>query len=65
MPEFKIGDTVKLKSGGPDMTVDGFHKAVGGDDEASCTWFDDNKEPQGRAFLPDTLERVEAGPSMA
>lgn len=41
--EFKEGDTVQLKSGGPDMTY------VGDDerDEAMCIWFENNKKMEG------------------
>jgi uncharacterized protein YodC (DUF2158 family) len=48
MPEFKKGDTVKLRSGGPLMTV----VTVGGysdyEDGVRCMWFDG----------PDTREKV-------
>jgi uncharacterized protein YodC (DUF2158 family) len=33
---FKVGDVVRLKSGGPDMTVTGV--AIGGD--LICRWFE-------------------------
>jgi uncharacterized protein YodC (DUF2158 family) len=45
MPDqFKPGDTVTLKSGGPHMTIT---KIDGG--RAWCEWFD-GKAPQGRYF---------------
>lgn len=48
--EFKPGDVVRLKSGGPKMTV----TEVG--EEVYCEWFDDKKEPQGRGFSPTSLK---------
>ncbi len=36
---FKKGDIVKLKSGGPKMTISGFDHNL-----AICVWFDDNNE---------------------
>jgi uncharacterized protein YodC (DUF2158 family) len=37
--DFKVGDTVKLKSGGPVMTIESIEK-YGGVDKAKCVWFD-------------------------
>lgn len=37
----KIGDTVKLKSGGPLMTVDKLSKNADGEVAISCIWFND------------------------
>ena len=50
---FDIGDLVKLKSGGPKMTVTrvdnlGIRKIV------RCTWFTGSKKEQGD-FPPETL----------
>lgn len=45
MSEIKVGDTVRLKSGGPLMTVEEIGDySVDGDGpmKASCTWFDGN-----------------------
>jgi len=50
MSDFKIGDTVRLKSGGPLMTVDKVS-----DKGISCTWFKD-KELEYAAFTPATLK---------
>jgi len=36
--QFKIGDLVKLKSGGPAMTV----RELRADEEVLCEWFDKN-----------------------
>lgn len=50
--DFKEGETVQLKSGGPDMTY------VGDDekDEAMCIWFEGNKRMEG-AFPKSALKR--------
>lgn len=58
--EFKIGDLVQLKSGGPTMTITAKseYDARGGDNVV-CTWYigdERNKEP----FDPATLKA--AGP---
>jgi uncharacterized protein YodC (DUF2158 family) len=47
----KSGDTVRLKSGGPKMTV----TTVGNDGKVYCTWFD-NTDPKHGVFPPATLE---------
>ncbi len=41
MSEFKKGDTVRLKSGGPVMTIQdiGDYAHSGRDDAALCVWF--------------------------
>lgn len=50
MADFKIGDTVVLKSGSPIMTVEKVKDA-----SISCIWFDGTKKLDG-SFPPDTLE---------
>lgn len=42
MAEFKKGDTVRLKSGGPAMTIQnlGEYEHAGIEDGALCVWFD-------------------------
>ncbi|MEZ8055967.1 MULTISPECIES: YodC family protein [Vibrio] len=50
---FKVGDIVKLKSGGPDMAVNVFNRING----YKCQWFAGKKLEQG--FFPaDSLELV-------
>jgi len=52
MEDFKTGDVVKLKSGGPLMTVyDVTRKAI------TCQWFDEKKEIQYSKFSAETLEK--------
>lgn len=56
--EIKVGDIVRLKSGGPVMTVDeiGYEQGYeGGPQSAWCEWFDDKKQPQRRAFKLTSL----------
>lgn len=54
MKDFNVGDIVKVKSGGPKMTVDQItHKG-----EVSCTWFSGSKMQTGY-FHPETLQKVE------
>ena len=49
---FESGDIVKLKSGGPEMTVQGVGQMV------TCQWFAGKKLEVGR-FNPNSLEYVE------
>ena len=53
--DFKPGDTVMLKSGGPHMTV----TKVDGD-RVWCEWFDEKKKPTGRYFEKVILRRSKA-----
>jgi uncharacterized protein YodC (DUF2158 family) len=55
MMEFKVGDVVKLKSGGPEMTVSEVD-----DDEIECVWFPqgDFTELRKAEFIDATLEKV-------
>ena len=50
---FKAGDTVRLKSGGPLMTVNHISR----DGEVWCEWFDDSNAPQKHYFRPEMLEQ--------
>jgi len=45
MDNFKAGDTVKLKSGGPLMTVEGTGKygMAATEDTVKCVWFETTK----------------------
>lgn len=54
--EFKEGDRVRLKSGGPTMTVEEIY-----DEDLSCVWFDKvgNKQViQRGSFRPVVLEKA-------
>jgi uncharacterized protein YodC (DUF2158 family) len=51
--EFKTGDTVKLISGGPIMTVN----KIFSEDEVFCQWFAGKKLESGY-FPPDSLIRA-------
>ena len=54
--EFKTGDVVQLKSGGPKMTVTGY-SSTGGRAEVYCTWFAGAKSDGG--FFPvDAVVKV-------
>lgn len=57
MAEFKIGDVVQLKSGGPTMTVS--HRSGSGQYE--CSWFNQNGgsfEIKWHSFPSDVLKSV-------
>jgi uncharacterized protein YodC (DUF2158 family) len=41
--EFKVGDVVQLKGGGPVMTIEEIEK-YGGEDKAKCVWLDGKKK---------------------
>jgi uncharacterized protein YodC (DUF2158 family) len=51
--EFKVGDTVRLKSGGPIMTIQDIGEGL-----ASCIWFERTKR-EGGSFVIATLEHAE------
>jgi uncharacterized protein YodC (DUF2158 family) len=53
MSEFKLGDIVRLKSGGPPMTVDEIDKK-GGTAIIACLWFDEGQLEDGE-FSPAAL----------
>jgi uncharacterized protein YodC (DUF2158 family) len=55
--EIKVGSLVKLKSGGPTMTVDkiGTHADV---QKAWVSWFDDKNAPQSGVFPLTSLIAV-------
>jgi uncharacterized protein YodC (DUF2158 family) len=55
MNQFKIGTTVRLKSGGPIMTLNNSFGDGGGTVE--CLWFTGSELKMGR-FSPDALEQV-------
>ena len=48
--DLQIGDVVKLKSGGPWMTV---YKIEG--DEISCVWFPNDNDAVSRSFNKNVL----------
>jgi uncharacterized protein YodC (DUF2158 family) len=54
---FEVGNIVKLKSGGPDMTVQTVPEGSGS--HYSCQWFAGKKLESGR-FPADSLELVKA-----
>ena len=59
--EFSLGDVVKLKSGGPPMTVGGVGKNdVTSRPEAYCKWFDKDGVVQGHHFYFELIERQQA-----
>jgi uncharacterized protein YodC (DUF2158 family) len=58
---FKVGDAVRLKSGGAQMIVSKLFKSPEGREMVQCTWFDKKKPREHRAaFVMDSLEAVEA-----
>ncbi len=55
--EWKLGDVVRLKSGGPKMTVEKKLSSTTG--EVSCAWFNEKeKDVQRDIFRREVLEEV-------
>ena len=52
--QFKPGDTVSLRSGGPLMTI----VMIDGQ-TALCEWFTNEQQPQSRSFALTSLKRDE------
>jgi len=58
MPDqFKPGDVVMLKSGGPKMTVNAVGEQFGGAIRVWCDWFDGTKKLSGN-FEPNSLKHA-------
>ena len=55
MRKFKTGDIVRLKSSGPEMTVQKYHSDDVNDKRLTCMWFVDSEMKPG-TFLEDQLE---------
>jgi len=55
MAEFKAGDLVSLKSGGPIMTVDSVERGFG---SVVCVWFAGAKRESAH-FKTDSIEAAE------
>jgi uncharacterized protein YodC (DUF2158 family) len=61
--DFKPGDVVRLKSGGPRMTVEQVGKTQFGDDGVWCVWFETSGSRQvakRETFPPVALEDAAA-----
>ena len=56
---FKVGDVVRLKSGGASMTVSKLFKSPEGREMVQCTWFDKKPRQHRAAFVIDSLEAAE------
>lgn len=54
MSQWKVGDEVQLKSGGPIMTVTGMGDNLG-KPLVWCSWFA-GKEPKSSTFPPEALK---------
>lgn len=52
---FKVGDVVRLKSGGPKMTI----TAIDEYRQAWVSWFNDELKPQAQAFPQEALESAQ------
>ncbi len=62
MSDFKAGDVVELKSGGPDMTISDiadYSIESSGELSANCVWFD-NKKQNSHVFALHTLKKSSA-----
>jgi uncharacterized protein YodC (DUF2158 family) len=55
--EFKVGDIVVLKSGGPNMTIKSIPTETG--TSYTCQWFAGKKLEQG-VFPENSIKKVEA-----
>lgn len=57
--DFAIGDTVRLKSGGPTMTVTELGEADDPNRYVFCTWFKSNNEVAGQHFPSQALQKAD------
>jgi uncharacterized protein YodC (DUF2158 family) len=57
---FKVGDTVRLKSGSPLMTVINVGPDGPSEPNVACTWFSDDEAPRKGEFPEAALEMEES-----
>ncbi|GHV14760.1 hypothetical protein FACS189491_11430 [Spirochaetia bacterium] len=55
--DFKVGDVIVLKSGGPKMTVERIATHTNGNEYVECSWFV-NEKLESNKFPPDALEKA-------
>jgi uncharacterized protein YodC (DUF2158 family) len=60
MAKFKLGETVRLKSGGPDMVVQDYTATFFGEvsTKVICKWFDKQGKAQSEKFEEEGLEPI-------
>jgi uncharacterized protein YodC (DUF2158 family) len=56
---FKVGDTVRLKSGSPLMTIIKVQPDDASEPSVACAWFSDDEEPHKGEFPGAALEMEE------
>ena len=56
---FKVGDVVRLKSGGAQTTISKLFKSQEGHEMVQCIWFDKKPRQHRAAFVIESLEAVE------
>jgi uncharacterized protein YodC (DUF2158 family) len=56
--DFKPGDVVQLKSGGPNMTVTQVGTNGFGNPTVWVTWFGEKNKQENSTFTPEALEPV-------
>jgi uncharacterized protein YodC (DUF2158 family) len=57
---FKVGDAVRLKAGGAQMTVSKLFESPEEREMVQCTWFDKKPREHRAAFVADSLEVAKA-----
>ena len=57
---FKVGDAVRLKAGGAQMTVSKLFESPEEREMVQCTWFDKKPREHQAAFVADSLEVAKA-----
>jgi uncharacterized protein YodC (DUF2158 family) len=60
--EWKVGDVVQLKTGGPQMTVQSVDHVL--DKSITCSWFDKANKLQNAAFAAESLVKPEDMPKI-
>jgi uncharacterized protein YodC (DUF2158 family) len=61
--QFKVGDTVRLKSGGPVMTVSSLTKDLKNKPMVNTVWFDKKDEEHSGQYLEEMVVADEGVPA--